>query len=96
MQTNQTKLNQVLNDPSIEMDEKRLLSTELEEKFTQLERTRHQLAQSHMATRNLLQGEMISKYWTQLNRAKTPRDKCSNTLTPTLLTLGEPQLRWLN
>jgi hypothetical protein len=44
----------------------------LEEDIFNLEKTAHSTKRMHVAARNRLEGETISKYWTQLNKAKTP------------------------
>ena len=50
------------------------MSLQIEEEIAHLEKTKHMTACSHVAARNRLEGETISKYWTQINKAKTPRD----------------------
>ncbi|THU99044.1 hypothetical protein K435DRAFT_856017 [Dendrothele bispora CBS 962.96] len=65
----------IANDPQISDDERRFVEHELSMKITHLERERHLKIRSESATRNRLEGETISRYWTQLNREKKPRDE---------------------
>jgi ribonuclease HI/exonuclease III len=74
MQYNQQQLGEILNNPSINEEDKQILSMQLEEKLAQAEKSRHQAARAQVAARNKLEGETISKYWTQTTKGKTPRD----------------------
>ncbi|KAF9492913.1 hypothetical protein BDN71DRAFT_1509021 [Pleurotus eryngii] len=46
----------------------------IEEKIQILEERRHQQVRYTTAAMNRIHGETVSKYWTALNKAKTPRD----------------------
>jgi hypothetical protein len=67
------KLTETLNNTETTTEEKQLQAM-LQEEMDTLEKVRHMSARSNIAVRNRLEGETISKYWTQINKAKTPRD----------------------
>lgn len=46
----------------------------LEERVAKLENKRHNNKHMHIAAHNKLEGETISKYWSQINKSKKPRD----------------------
>jgi hypothetical protein len=46
----------------------------IEERIAQLENHRYKKARTATAANNRLQGETISKYWSEVNKSKTPRD----------------------
>jgi exonuclease III len=68
------KLTETLNNTETTTGEKQLQAMLLQEEMDTLEKARHMSARSNIAVRNRLEGETISKYWTQINKAKTPRD----------------------
>jgi hypothetical protein len=74
IQTKQKQLTNILDNPTLSLEQKQITSMELEEDIAKLEKTIYINKRMHIATRNRLEGETISKYWTQLNKTKTPRD----------------------
>jgi hypothetical protein len=46
----------------------------LEERIAQLENHRYKKARTATAAHDKLEGETISKYWSEVNKSKTPRD----------------------
>jgi hypothetical protein len=46
----------------------------LEERIAQLETQRYKQARIATATHDRLQAEIISKYWSEVNKSKVPRD----------------------
>jgi ribonuclease HI/exonuclease III len=68
------KLEAVLNDETMDEMEKTLSSAHFQEELDHLEKTRHTNTRLHTDARNRLEGETISKYWTQICKEKTPRD----------------------
>ncbi|THH18572.1 hypothetical protein EUX98_g8936 [Antrodiella citrinella] len=64
-----------VNGNSLLSEEERLAKAgPLQEKLTQLAQKRHRKKCLDVATRNKLEGETISKYWSQINKDKKPRD----------------------
>ena len=65
------ELGKILNNPDTEEGEKILSSMMVQEQTTYLERKRHTSQRLNTEMRNRLEGETISKYWSQINREKT-------------------------
>jgi ribonuclease HI/exonuclease III len=70
----ESELKSVLNAQNTDEQDKILSGISLQEQIENLEKIKHHNTRSQMDIRNKLEGETISKYWTQLNKAKTPRD----------------------
>lgn len=70
----QSSLDLTLNNPNLPENERALAGAIIQERICTLEQKRHSKARLSTAARNRLEGETISKYWSQLNKAKTPRD----------------------
>ena len=69
------KLTSLRKDPDIEHDlVKQREADEAQERLQDLERRREGLVSLSSATKYALNGERISKYWSKLNKGKTPRD----------------------
>src|SRR5271156_502072 len=68
------KLKLIQNDPNADEPSKMLDSLQIEEEITFLEKKRHQNIRINTEVRNKLEGETISKYWSQINKEKAPRD----------------------
>jgi hypothetical protein len=74
IQNKQRQLEHTLNDMNLDLMQKQVISMKLKEDIYNLEKTIYANKRMHVAARNRLEGEMISKYWTQTNKAKAPRD----------------------
>lgn len=70
----QKELDLTLNNPLSTMDEKKWSAAILQERISKLELQRHTKTRATTAVRNRLEGETISKYWSQINKENTPRD----------------------
>jgi hypothetical protein len=68
------QIKQVLNNPSIEQSQQQIIALELEEELANQEKTLFASKCLHVAARHKLEGETISKYWINVNKAKTLRD----------------------
>jgi hypothetical protein len=64
----------VLKEKNLSQEEQQVTSLELEDKIVYLEKSIYTTKCMHVMARNRLEGETISRYWTQLNKEKTPRD----------------------
>ena len=67
-------IEKINNDTTMEEEEKCLNSMYIQEELNSLENKRHTNQRLNMEARNRLEGETISKYWTQISKEKTPRD----------------------
>lgn len=68
-------LQRTLNDPEPIATEERLLQAAiLEERIKKLHALRHDRIRLAVATRNRVEGETVSKYWTAINKDQKPRD----------------------
>ncbi|KAF5335926.1 hypothetical protein D9758_018330 [Tetrapyrgos nigripes] len=70
----QGKLQDVNNDDSLSEAEQIELSSTLTSDIMVLERKQFQDTRKDTATRNRVEGEQISKYWSSLNKENKPRD----------------------
>ncbi|KAF5367240.1 hypothetical protein D9615_010668 [Tricholomella constricta] len=70
----QKTLERVNNDPTVNEDEKRIASAEIESKLKTLQQNKHLDIRKQSAARNRLEGETICKYWTTANKESKPRD----------------------
>ena len=70
----QKDLTQTLNEPNADPEEKLITSAIIQEKIDSIETQRHLNACAQTAVRNRLEGETISKYWSQINKTRAPRD----------------------
>ncbi|KAF5352050.1 hypothetical protein D9758_009406 [Tetrapyrgos nigripes] len=68
------KLEQINNDQSLTEEERVELSATLTNDITVLERKQFQNTRTDTATRNRIEGEQISRYWSNLNKERKPRD----------------------
>ena len=64
----------IMNNASLTEEEKKLNSATALEIINQIEKSRHNSIRLQTAARNKLEGETVSKYWSQLNKERTPRD----------------------
>jgi hypothetical protein len=74
IQLKQAKLEKILNDSSLDSEQQQIVALELEEEIATLEKSAFSTKRLHVAARNRLEGETVSKYWTNINKDKTPRD----------------------
>ncbi|THH14525.1 hypothetical protein EUX98_g9603 [Antrodiella citrinella] len=80
-----------VNGNSMLSEEERLAKAGvLQEKLTQLAQKRHKKRRLDVATRNKLEGETISKYWSQVNKDKKLRDVIFALKKPEPLREDEP------
>ncbi|KAJ7150052.1 hypothetical protein C8R43DRAFT_887503, partial [Mycena crocata] len=77
------ELEMVLGDPDVSDDEKRLSGAILTERLAKLNVEKHDSEKMDSKIRNDIEGETISKYWTQINRARRPRDVIHRLKKPT-------------
>jgi exonuclease III len=67
-------LDNLLKSPDLDTDVTRHSAGILEERIAKLESQRHQKARKATAAHNRLEGETVSKYWSQVNKSRRPRD----------------------
>ncbi|KAF8957775.1 Endonuclease/exonuclease/phosphatase, partial [Flammula alnicola] len=67
-------LEQVNNDEERTEAEKAEESSKITEKIAELQRKKHAKKRIDVAVRNRIEGETVSKYWTQINKEVKPRD----------------------
>ncbi|KAK7034152.1 hypothetical protein R3P38DRAFT_2772255 [Favolaschia claudopus] len=70
----ENQLELILADNSLSQDEKSLSGAVLTEKLTRLYVQQHKRARIDARIRNRLEGEVISKYWSMINKPKKPRE----------------------
>jgi len=70
----QEECSSLLKEQTVETIETQLAVGILEERIAQLESQRYKKARTATAAHNRLEGETISKYWSEVNKAKAPRD----------------------
>ncbi|KAJ3712217.1 hypothetical protein C8R42DRAFT_594865, partial [Lentinula raphanica] len=68
-----TQIDTISNDPLLTDDERLLSTTVLKEKLAMLEQRRHRSTREMTRARNHVHGETISRYWSQQNKKKSPR-----------------------
>jgi hypothetical protein len=68
------ELRETINDDWMVQGEKAEKATEITEKIAKLAGERHSMTRTAAAARNHLEGEVISKYWSSINKSKKPRD----------------------
>jgi exonuclease III len=74
LRKNEEELERINNDGNTPECEKILESSKVTQKITELERKRHLKRRVDVAVRNRIEGETISRYWTQTNKEIKPRD----------------------
>ncbi|OBZ72435.1 Transposon TX1 uncharacterized protein [Grifola frondosa] len=67
-------LNKQGHEDGYDMEELTLTASVLQQDIARLEKLRYQKARMTTAARYRLEGETISKYWSQVNKEKSPRD----------------------
>ncbi|KAJ7108889.1 hypothetical protein C8R43DRAFT_905186, partial [Mycena crocata] len=70
----ETKLDIILADDGLSEEERKLSAAVLTEKLAILQQKRHDETRWGVQVMNKLEGEIIGRYWSRLNKAKTPRD----------------------
>ncbi|KAJ7643166.1 Endonuclease/exonuclease/phosphatase, partial [Mycena polygramma] len=70
----ESQLESINGDNELTEEEKTLSSTVLIEKLTMLQKKRHQASRLSGQVRNRLEGEIISRYWSMINRPHKPRE----------------------
>ncbi|KAJ3728225.1 hypothetical protein C8R42DRAFT_572072, partial [Lentinula raphanica] len=73
IQVTESKIDTIGNDPQLSEDERMISVTMLKEKLQALEQQRHRSSRAMTKARNLVYGETISRYWSQQNKSKVPR-----------------------
>jgi alpha-ketoglutarate-dependent taurine dioxygenase len=68
------KLDDILNNQDLNQEERTLSAAVLTEKLVRLEQQRHKTARMTAQLRNRLEGEVIGRYWSRLNKPAQPRD----------------------
>ncbi|KAJ3976607.1 hypothetical protein EV361DRAFT_789923 [Lentinula raphanica] len=68
-----SQIDMISNDPLLTTDERLLSTTVLKEKLSMLEQRRHRSTREMTRARNQVHGETISRYWSQQNKSKSPR-----------------------
>ncbi|KAJ3964454.1 Endonuclease/exonuclease/phosphatase [Lentinula raphanica] len=69
----ESRIDTISNDPQLSEDERMISMTMLKEKLTSLEQQRHRSSRATTKARNAVYGETISRYWSQMNKSKSPR-----------------------
>ncbi|KAF5365142.1 hypothetical protein D9757_012613 [Collybiopsis confluens] len=67
------RIDSISNDPLLTEEERLLSTTVLKEQLSILEQRKHQSTRTITHARNMVYGETVSRYWSQQNKAKTPR-----------------------
>jgi hypothetical protein len=70
----QKEIQPMLANPDLEKDNMRRTLGLIEEQIANLERKRHKQTHTATAAHDRLEGETVSKYWSQVNKARKPRD----------------------
>jgi hypothetical protein len=70
----EAKLDDILNNQDLNQEERTLSAAVLTEKLVRLEQQRHKTARMTAQIRNRLEGEVIGRYWSRLNKPTKPRD----------------------
>ncbi|KAJ7359068.1 hypothetical protein DFH08DRAFT_800947 [Mycena albidolilacea] len=70
----EAQLKKILGDQSMSEEERRLSGAVLTQKLTRLYISRHKKARIDARIRNRLEVEVISKYWSMINKPRKPRD----------------------
>ena len=86
----QSRRDRLINDETVDTEEKKIQLAHLTEALMSLEKSRHAKARSSVATRNRLEGETICKYWTSINKESKPCDVIYSLREPESTT-GAPQ-----
>jgi hypothetical protein len=68
------QLDSLLQQPNLDSEQHRISAGLLEEQIAKLESQRHRKARIATAAHDRLEGETISKYWSQVNKQRKPRD----------------------
>jgi exonuclease III len=70
----EAKLNAILEDDGLSDDEKKIAGALLTEKLAQLQIQRYNAKKMSTQVRNRLEGEIIGRYWSRLNKPSKPRE----------------------
>jgi exonuclease III len=70
----ETQLKLINDDSDLSEEERKLSSVVIIEKLAELQKKRHKAARLTAQVRNRLEGEIISRYWSMINKPKKPRD----------------------
>ncbi|KAJ7022462.1 Endonuclease/exonuclease/phosphatase, partial [Mycena alexandri] len=70
----ENKIDIILKDRTLNEEERTLSCAVLVEKLTQLQRRKHTDSRLDAQVRNRLEGQMIGRYWSMLNRENKPRE----------------------
>ncbi|KAJ7667711.1 Endonuclease/exonuclease/phosphatase, partial [Mycena polygramma] len=68
------RLDEILNDKDLNEEERTLSAAVYTEKLLRLEQQRHRSARMTAQARNRLEGEIIGRYWSRLNKPTRPRE----------------------
>ncbi|KAJ7101501.1 Endonuclease/exonuclease/phosphatase, partial [Mycena belliarum] len=75
-------LKAVLNDPTIPEDEVIISAALLTERLARTHISKHEKSRISARIKNRLEGEMIGKYWSAINKTKKPREVLRRLLKP--------------
>ncbi|KAJ7107569.1 hypothetical protein C8R44DRAFT_595781, partial [Mycena epipterygia] len=75
-------LETTLNNPTLSEEEVKLSAAILTERLAKIHVDKHEKSRISAQIRNRLEGEIISKYWSALNKSKKPREVLRRLLKP--------------
>jgi hypothetical protein len=70
----ETKLDLILAEKGISAEEKKLSAAVLTRKLSELQQKRHQSTRMSVQMKNRLEGEIIGRYWSRVNKPNKPRE----------------------
>ncbi|RDB23311.1 Transposon TX1 uncharacterized protein [Hypsizygus marmoreus] len=80
----QLQLKLITRDTTLSEDEMSISSALIEEELKRLEQKRFTSTRAHVTANNQVNAEVIGKYWSNMNRMKTPRDTIQRLKKPRL------------
>ncbi|KAE9394275.1 hypothetical protein BT96DRAFT_756146, partial [Gymnopus androsaceus JB14] len=87
----EAKIDIVSNDPELSEDERAITTAMLNEALASLEKHKHKTTRVMAKARNALQGETISRYWSNANKSKSPRDLIQRLMKPQTQSTPQPE-----
>ncbi|KAJ7098801.1 Endonuclease/exonuclease/phosphatase, partial [Mycena belliarum] len=78
----EAQLDTIINDLTLSEDERILSATILTERLAATQIKKHNTSRLSAQVRNRLEGEVIGRYWSALNRAKKPREAIQRLFKP--------------
>ncbi|KAJ7244520.1 hypothetical protein C8J57DRAFT_1082995 [Mycena rebaudengoi] len=70
----ENKLDAILADKTLSEEDRKLSSATVVEKLVQLQKQRYRTSRMMAQIRNRLEGEIIGRYWSMINKPKKPRE----------------------